>query len=595
MRELELIKKFYRTYRQLGLRRAKIYIAVGMMFFASVLEMSGLSILYPLVLAMGDGTRSPLPFLEGRYSTDTQILFLFGAVALIYLAKNTALYFTYEYNINFAVYYYRHLVCALYNAHIHKPVLEFQKESAGSLSNILCVQPEKLVDGALRPFLVVVSELFLLMGISTLVFFLNPWLMLAVILSCGGTTALFYVLMRPKAHGWGDSHMIANSSQQELVSNTAMGINEIKVFAKENYLTSKLAEIVHTKTRLFHHLEMYQQGPRFILETMFIVTVMAFFSILLFNGTPATVLLAQFSVVAAASFRILPSISRIANSYSNFSYNIRPALTLLDTIETSSALEQKWEPQQDDFSPLPSIQTIRLDKVGFQYPFSSRAVLEDVSLEFSAGKRTGLIGSSGSGKSTLIKILAGLFTPTSGAMFIDGNEVSSRVRRWQACLGYVPQDSFIMPGSLRENIVFGNECLDDEKVWQALDSVGLGNFVRTLPEGLQTRVGEKGVRLSGGQKQIVCIARALFRNPTVLLLDEPTASLDEQNEKVVLDVIHRLPAETFIVMASHKHRNFAGFDSIYAFNSESRNFELVREGAEASAMRFHDAGASIPT
>lgn len=578
MREAVLFKKFHRTYKALHLKRSKMYTAVGLMLFSSVLEMSGLSILYPLVLAMGpegSASLSRLPILSAL-SPNAQILTLFAIVALLYVVKNAVLYFTYEYNIGFAVYYYKNLVRGLYAAHLQKPVLEFQEESAGSLSNLICVQPERQVDGALRPFLVVVSELFLLSGISLLVLFINPWLMVSVIVTCGGSVGLYYAFLRTKAHAWGRRHMSANSAQQELVSNTAIGINEIKIFGKERYLTSKLAEIVQTKTHLFHHLEMYQQAPRFILESVFMLTVLGFFWAQLSMGTSPGVLLAQFSVVAAASFRILPSINRIVNSYSNFSYNIGPAMALLDTIEQSALFDgtHRIEPEQKVDTRALATNAIRLEKVSFRFPRAVAPVLENTSIEFVCGKRSALIGGSGSGKSTLIKLLAGLYTPTSGAVLVDGQDIALTPKAWQSSLGYVPQESFIMPGSIRENVVFGEGgAAGDETVWNALETVGFAAFVRALPDQLETKIGEKGIRLSGGQKQLMCLARALYRSPKVLLLDEPTASLDPQNEQIVLKAIEELPADTFIVMASHKHSNFRGFHSVFEFDASLRRFQ----------------------
>jgi ATP-binding cassette subfamily B protein len=190
--------------------------------------------------------------------------------------------------------------------------------------------------------------------------------------------------------------------------------------------------------------------------------------------------------------------------------------------------------------------------------------LRDVHLVIRRGQRIGIAGRSGSGKSTLIDILAGLYPASGGEVLIDGNPMPADPRTWQASIGYVPQIPFIMPGSIRENVVFGTDSVFDDRIWAALEMVGIAGFVQGLANGLAAPLGERGTGLSGGQKQLVCLARAMLRNPYILLLDEPTASLDEKSEEMVLEAIRSLPADTTIVMVSHKHQNFAGFDGTYA-------------------------------
>jgi ABC-type multidrug transport system fused ATPase/permease subunit len=280
------------------------------------------------------------------------------------------------------------------------------------------------------------------------------------------------------------------------------------------------------------------------------------------------VLLAQFSVIAAASFRILPCLNRLVHSYSSFSFNLGPALNLMDTIGRANLLTPETRADGELLKPDGFGRTIEVQKLSFSYPSSREPVLSDLNLVIRRGERIGVLGASGSGKSTLIDILAGLYDPAGGAIFVDGRPGVQDTRRWQASIGYVPQTPFIMPGTIRENVVFGSNGHEkqdrDDEVQTILDEVGLAAFVASLPMQLDTAVGEKGTGLSGGQKQLLCMARALFRRPTLLLLDEPTSALDAINEKVVLHAIRNLSAETTIVMVSHKLENFRDFDTVYS-------------------------------
>ena len=296
-----------------------------------------------------------------------------------------------------------------------------------------------------------------------------------------------------------------------------------------------------------------------------------------------SVLVAEFSVIAASAFRLLPSINRLVNSYSNFSFNIGPALSLMESI-SKLKIQPKNEDHiyQGDNVERFSTNIIDLDNISFVYPSLNRPILRNIIVAFKMGQRIGIVGDSGSGKSTLIEILAGLYTPTTGAVLADGRPISEDLRSWQAGIGYVPQVPFVMPGTIRENIAFGSSdsSTDDDEVWSALEKVGLIAFVSSLPDGIETEIGERGAGLSGGQKQLLCIARALFRKPKILLLDEPTASLDIKNEEIVLRAIENLSPDAMIVMVSHKQHNFRDFDFIYVCEQGRLRLKKHSEGRQ---------------
>jgi ATP-binding cassette, subfamily B, bacterial PglK len=570
MREILLLRQINQSYRILNLKYSRLLLAFVLMFLTALLEMSGLSILYPLVLALGSEGQSVnsvfsyLPFTHPfLQDSRNQMLVLFAAIGLVYVAKNVALYFSYRYNINFAMYYYRHLIRGLYDAYVHKSLVEFRKESPGSLSNIICVQTSKLVDGVVRPLMVMITEFIILIAISLLLFFVTPVLTIVLIITCAGAAAVYYVSLRQRALDWGKQRMEAATTLQELVNNTSVGITDIKVSGREDYLTERVYQAAIVETDMFRNLEMYQQGPRFLIETVFTLTFVGSFVFSLVAGADLTVLLAGFSVIAAASFRLLPSINRIFNSYSNFSFHVGPAISLMQTISELHLLRKSDSHFRLTDVAKREVAQIELKDVSFEYPGAPRPVLRNVQAVFKRGQRIGIMGLSGSGKSTLIEILAGLYERHSGALLIDGFPVSAAPRAWQAVIGYVPQVPFIMPGTIRENVTFGaTSSVDENEIFEVLGLVG-ASFVFNLPNGIDTEIGEKRAGLSGGQKQLICLARALLRKPKLLLLDEPTAALDRQSELMVLESIRALPGDRIIVMVSHKLDNFERFDVLY--------------------------------
>ncbi|HVW20883.1 MAG TPA: ABC transporter ATP-binding protein [Opitutaceae bacterium] len=570
MREIELLKQVYRAYVGLGLKRRRLALVILMMGVTAVLEMVGLSILYPLVLALGSHgaglskVMAYVPF-SGHFPADqrSQLALVFSLVALINIAKNVALYFTYQDNIFFATYFHRRIIAGLYGAYVLQPLADCRRQSGGELTNIVCTQSVRLIDGVVRPLLVVVTETALLVAICAVVLVVSPAFAAVTVIACGTAVVTYYILLRDKALAWGRERMDAASALHELVGNTALGISEIKAFGKEDYMTAKVAQVARLETRLFEKGEMHQQGPRFILESVFVLSFIGLFVVQVLAGTDLTVLLAKFSVIAASSFRILPSMSRLVNSYSNFSVNIGPAQTLLAQCARVIATTQSRRAAPD--GPTFAGKSITLDRICFSYGTpNGKSVLKDLNLTINQGERVGILGPSGSGKSTLIELLAGLQVPTGGSIVVDGRPIDREIVSWQARVGYVPQLPFILPGTIRENVSFqpDDDSLDAE-VWAALETAGIASFIRNFRSGLDTRIGEKGVGLSGGQRQMICLARALYRGPRVLLLDEPTAALDPESERTVLRAIDRLGGSVTIVMVSHKHQNFHGFDRIY--------------------------------
>ena len=572
MREVELLQKIFHSYQRLNLKFSRLFIAFGLMIASAILEMGSLSVLYPLVLGIGEGRESlagiftALPFsLPFPAEPQEQIFALFIALIFIYIVKNLVLYFSYRYNIKFAIYYHRNLIRGLYDAHVGRSLLDFRQESAGSLANIICVQSGRLIDGIVRPLLVIGTELLLLLAISLLVFYVSPVLTGAIIFTCGGAAVFYQYAYRKKALTWGEQRMQAAGTLQELVSNTAAGITEIKIFGREGHLSSRVYDTAVVETRMFLNLEMHQIAPRYLIESVFVVTFISFFLVRLMGGAELSVLLAQFSVIAASSFRILPGINRLVASYSNFSFNIGPALHLMGTIGELQLLpEVQIDRREQARKGKYTAGDIEISDVSFSYPTLDGPTLNKVSGVLEKGKRIGIMGASGSGKSTLMAILAGLYPPSQGAVCVGGRSIAEDPEAWRASIGYVPQVSFIMPDSIQENVAFeSRQQRAEAEVWGALEKVGFTDFVSSLPHGIATKVGEKGVGLSGGQKQLLCMARALVREPRLLLLDEPTAALDKINEKIVLQAIRNLSTQTTIVMISHKPENFAGFDYVY--------------------------------
>ena len=270
----------------------------------------------------------------------------------------------------------------------------------------------------------------------------------------------------------------------------------------------------------------------------------------------------QLSVFAVAAFRLMPSVGKINEHYSAMLYSV-PSLELIyndlksveNLIVKSRIVDNDWKFKD----------TVKVSHVSYHYPDSEENVLKDINLEIKKGTTVAIIGASGAGKTTLIDVLLGLLEPQYGKLYADGMDVEKNLSTWQKEIGYIPQVIYLSDDSIRNNIAFGieKEKIDDEAIISALRQAQLHEFVQNLPNGLDTFVGDRGVRLSGGQRQRIGIARALYHNPEILVLDEATSALDNETETAVMEAINSLQGLKTMIIIAHRLTTIQNADAIY--------------------------------
>jgi len=314
-----------------------------------------------------------------------------------------------------------------------------------------------------------------------------------------------------------------------------------------------------------------QALPRFGLEILTIAGLGVLVVTMVGSGRELDSILPVLGLFGAAAFRLLPAVNRLVGSLQLITLN-RP---LVEDLYRDLALPTKLNESLsriDNFT-----ETIDLDEISFSYKNAPKPALHGVSLTVRRGEAVGLVGPSGSGKSTLVDVLLGLLAPQSGGVRVDGKDIQDDLRAWQNQIGYVPQSIFLIDDSLRNNVAFGipKSKIDEQAVRDAIRSAQLEEFVATLPNGLDTVVGERGVRLSGGQRQRIGIARALYHNPSVLVLDEATSSLDTETEHGVMQAVQALQGDKTVIIVAHRLSTVEYCDRLYRLE-DSR---IVDEGS----------------
>jgi ABC-type multidrug transport system fused ATPase/permease subunit len=297
-------------------------------------------------------------------------------------------------------------------------------------------------------------------------------------------------------------------------------------------------------------------------------------------GKAEAAMITQIGVFAVAAMRLLPSANRINNYLTSISYfepffmgvsdNLQEEINDRNVNYDAEAYEARKE-----IKKLPVLKKIELKDIVYKYPNTDVLIFNHADMEIPVGCSVGVVGTSGAGKTTIIDVLLGLLNIQEGSILADGVEVREHYEEWLKNIGYIPQTIFMIDASIRKNVAFGvpDEEIDDNKVWQALKEAQLDEFVRGLPEGLDTGIGERGIRLSGGQRQRIGIARALFEDPEVLVLDEATSALDNETEAAIMDSINRLHGRKTLIIIAHRLQTIEKCDMVYRVE----NGQIARE------------------
>ena len=291
------------------------------------------------------------------------------------------------------------------------------------------------------------------------------------------------------------------------------------------------------------------QFPRLAFETLVVMLAMGLLAALTAAGVAAGTILLTAALLAMAMFRLLPAVSRVQYNL----VRIRQGLCSFDTVFhdlTRLAPERRAETAP----PLVFRRTLTVEHLTFRYEPGRAPVLQDFQAEVPYHASVALVGATGCGKTTLADLILGLLTPESGRIAVDGRDIRENLASWQKLVGYVPQNVYLVDGTIRENIAFGllPEEIDDRRIAECLTLAQLETFIASLPDGTRTMVGEQGVRLSGGQRQRIGIARALYRRPEVLILDEATSALDVETEQAFIDALRTLKGKLTILMIAHR-------------------------------------------
>lgn len=459
----------------------------------------------------------------------------------------------------------------LYSAYLAQPyAFHLNRNSAQLIHNVIR-EVDVLFAYAVLPGIMLCAETMVVVGLSVLLLFVEPLGAIIVAGTFGLAGLAFYRVTAKSVENWGRARQYHEGRRLQHLQQGLGGVKEVKLLGRESEFLEqyRVDNVQSAHVAQFH--QTLVQLPRLWLELLAVGGLATLVLAMLLQGRTLDAVLPTLGLFAAAGFRMLPSVNRILSSTQTLRYGL-PAVSTLHS-EFALLGPAKIESRRE---VVPFRRTIEFQSVTYAYTGKASPALSEISLCVRRGEFVGFIGSSGAGKSTLVDISLGLLSPTSGRLLVDGQDIGIDLRKWQDQVGYVPQSIFLIDDSLRRNIAFGlpDGAIDEASIWRALAGAQLAEFVKSLPEGLDTVVGERGVRISGGQRQRIGIARALYNDPAVLVLDEATSSLDNETERGVMEAVRALHGAKTIIVVAHRMSTVRQCDRLYRIESG----RIVQEG-----------------
>jgi ATP-binding cassette, subfamily B, bacterial PglK len=544
---------------------------------AAFAEVAGVAAIGPFMALVGDidhlqgdGVLAHVYEASG-FSQPTDFLFWLGIAVLVALAAaaGVSIFTTWRLAL-YASQVGAELSIRLYKYYMQQPWLFHANGSSSQLTNRIAQECRRITNGIIRPMMLMNAKAVMAMVMVTAIFLFNPRVALVGLVLFGIAYLLLYRTVRRKLIRNGQTITRANHQRFKLMNEGFGGIKDTLLLGRQADFNQRFEFSSRAIGRAEGTTQALSQVPRYAMELIAFgaVIMLVLYLLTAYQGNLGSIL-PILSVYALAGFKLLPAFQQIYSSIAK----LRGNLAAFDSLKADlmASQEATTDPSaQQQAGKLAPRREICLKNVTFRYPGKVEVALNGLSLTIPVNNVIGLVGASGSGKSTAIDLLLGLIRPEQGALMVDGQELDdTTLRAWQNSLGFVPQSIFLADASIRENIAFGlpPKYIDDKRVYRAAQMAHLDEFLERLPDGLETRVGERGIQLSGGQRQRIGIARALYDNADVLVLDEATSALDGITEKLVMDAIHDFYGKKTIIMIAHRLATVRQCDCIYLMES----------------------------
>ncbi len=525
-------------------------------------------ILDPVTLEQGEKYQLICSTLHIQSTVQFSVLAILFLIAL-YIAKNLFQFFlqrnlyrfVYSNQFRTASSLMKNFVRREYEYYLNAETSVIQRSITADVSNMYAL---------IMSVLQIASEAIVAVFLVAALFVQDPVMTVVIAVLLVVTLVVIKNIIKPVMNRTGKENQDYGASMFAWISQTVQGIKEIKVAGREQYVIGEYCKVGEGYVKAMERFSLFNNTPKLLIETVCMAGLLGYILVLIVTGANVSGMVSLFAAFGIAAMRLLPAASRINNQLTSMAFN-EPFF-----FNVSDNLVEETDEAHTDISyavvakeKLPVTREVRLSDITYHYPGSDKLIFDHATVSFPIGRSIGVVGTSGAGKTTIIDILLGLLKLQGGSVLADDVDIQDHYREWLANVGYIPQMIFLLDADIRKNVAFGvpEEEIDDGKLWYALQEAQLDEFVRALPDGVNTGIGERGIRLSGGQRQRIGIARALYNDPEVLILDEATSALDNDTEAAIMESINRLHGKKTLVIIAHRLQTIEKCDMVFRVES----------------------------
>lgn len=550
-----------------------------MIFIGGMLETLGVSAIIPVVNALLNPDKiidyiNKTPFLKNICDSmhisltggRSIAIPLIGALIIIYIAKNAYLLFLIYRQNSFIATARNNMISRVMREFLNRPYEDYLGADIPTTFRITDSDIPKLF--TLMIAMLNLSTEVVVSCLIVIVLFMQDYKLTLFIMAVFlFMTFIVTKLLKTRLNKVGVQNQAVSSRIAKWRIESIYGLKDVKVLGREDFFIRNYYESGKVGADLACKYAVLNSTPRLLIETVFIVSVLSYVGVYILGNGDVDAMMTTLTTFAVAAIRVLPSVNRINTYMTEIAYN-QPSLDFVyDNLQESMKMDAEMRKWKTDHGTVPITLNDRivLDHIAFHYPGTDQMIFTDAHMEVPKGKSVGIMGTSGAGKSTIVDILLGLLHAQEGTITCDGVNIFDNYESWLSQIGYIPQSIYLVDESIRDNIAFGidSDMIDEDRIWEVLREAQLDDFIRSLPEGLDTFIGDRGVRLSGGQRQRIGIARALYHNPEILVFDEATSALDNETEAALMEAINSFHGKKTMVIIAHRLNTIEKCDIIY--------------------------------
>ena len=586
--KMDILKIYLQIYQN---KTGKLFLFFSLILFGTFLETLGIGLLIPLlsiivndmliIVSQINSIFNDFPIIKNYLLSLSKIELLSLSVLSVFGLFSLKTLFLLSVGFFSARFIYdtqRKLAKTLFESYLNRPYSFFLNKNSAELMKNTTGEVGVFVGQVLIPIVYLFTELTVVISLTVFLLYIET---LGTIIVFGG----FFIFMsllnffsKGFLYDWGKQRQRETGMIIKTLQESFGAVKEIKLLGIEDELKKKFDKHNFATQRAESNMMAFQGVPKNGLEYFAICCFLGFLSFYIYNEKNLTLIFPLMAVYAATAFRLLPSANRILININAFRYGLPVVKVIRNELKAAKNFEKELKKNQVD--TYLDFNEISFKNVDFEYNENGKKLFQDLSFSIRKGDTVGIYGPSGVGKSTLVDLICGLLDTTKGQIKINNQDIKNLKNSWQKIIGYVPQSPFFFDEKIKVNICFSynEENIDEKKIIEKIKDVELSDFIKSLPNGINTLIGEKGTRVSGGQKQRIAIARALYKNSQILLMDEATSALDSAVEDKIINSINKIKKNKTIILISHRKS---------ALKMCNKIFKLDGSG-KVNLCKFHD-------